>query len=482
MQPVKRKQPKQKKLPLGVTFVLGVILLGVLLAGIFEDHSAPSVTVAESTATYRTLFATDTENVVSIEVTHADGDCWRAEQKSEGILYDDRGFSVDATLSRALLSEAAVIACEEVVADSRQDYEANLDMYGLDEPRASVCITYRDGKVIWLWIGGPYTQSDVSYDYMTWSESEELFGISRASRNEWMISAAMLHPVPELMIHGARCDRIEISFNGRENVWALDGAVSDETASDNWRILSPVSYLCDGEAMRTLLSSLQSLRLGGYECEADAASLASYGFLSPQGRIAVHLSEGLGTQVNKEGVAEPLVYEESEVILSIGGSKNDFVDYVCYEGAIYRMSRIMLSPVLEKDAEETLLRYVTRIAGENIRELSVTENGEEVRHYVITEVTGMDGDTARQVFEGEREIPYATFLARYSVLEQATVAGRVEADFIPDADEQTVITLWDQWGSEFSITLCPMDRTFDAVRLMDSDWLFYIPRNLFAEL
>lgn len=136
-------------------------------------------------------------------------------------------------------------------------------------------------------------------------------------------------------------------------------------------LTTPVSYPADGTAMNTLRKSAANIRLGEYIADATAESIARYGLDTPRIVIRLHQAAGTIGAVGTTGSYATTDYPESTIALVIGEQESDLVDYVLYNGGIYRCSTLLLRGVMNAAWQETITRYPVLTALGNLASLHV---------------------------------------------------------------------------------------------------------------
>lgn len=147
-------------------------------------------------------------------------------------------------------------------------------------------------------------------------------------------------------------------------------------------LTTPVSYPADGTAMNTLRKSAANIRLGEYIADATAESIARYGWTRPRSSSAC-TKPPAQSRVGTTGSYAATDYPEATITLVIGEQESDLVDYVLYDGGIYRCSTLLLRGVMNADWQETITRYPVLTALGNLASLS-RETADGVDTWVIT--------------------------------------------------------------------------------------------------
>ena len=480
MQPVphqkRQNHPHARWLLLGAVLLL---LLGALLFWKHLDQPAPDPVPSESTS--GVLAAHTAAEVAALTVTDRSGESWQAVQRDGGLqLTDAPDFPVSAQMEQQLLESAAMVTYLEVLAESSAEYEEHLAELGLDQPWM-VSITYTDGTALTLQIGDE-NRIEEPFTYLRVVGDERLYAMDITSAENLCVERALLHEVVQPVLHKARMDRITF-WNEKGDIaaaWELQGAITAGDAEDHWLETVPVRYPADGEAIDRLKSNLSNLRLGAYVAEGTAENLAKYGLASPRFTLQVHQAAGEIYDTDEEGQVVPVAWAADECTLSVGDARSDVVDYVLYEGAIYRTSHFSLETLMTWDARETLTRYVVPMPLANLQRLTLrTGDGTTVYEVERDEETNPEtGETeiVNSVTRNGEAMSYSAFEAAYQALLLVTVSGELPAEWSALEEPHTVYTFRSVTGEEREVALLSFDPLHDAVRL-DGEAVFYLIRG-----
>lgn len=487
MQDVKRKQTRGIRHGRLLLLVGAAALLLLTAALLWLSRRDEPLPVAPHTDTAQVLVAHEAEEVSHIAVTLRRGDGWTVRQTEPGTLTmaDEDDFTVDAAYASLILEAARTISCAEVLTDDPALYRDDLPAFGLDEPRLIAGIAYADGTAVTLRVGDAVSVDDAAWLYMTLDGDDRLFAVEMSNVEDLMLDRSLLRTVTQPVLHAARFDRMTLTgAEGLIGEWALEGDIGNADAGDRWRLVSPVRYPADAEAISSLKSSLAALRLGAYIGPADADSLTAYGFDTPRLTIVLHQAEGSFGTVSVSGEYTLTDWPESSFTLTVGGAMSEDVDYVLYEGGVYTASHYLLATFMAMDWAETLSRYITPTALGNLMRLTV-ETAAGTDDYVITRaeqvaennelITDLNGNIVYDyacTLNGE-DVDYEAFEASYARLIVATVSGRLPDGWSPDTPPHTTYTFYDISGDTHTVAFTTFDALHDAV-FIDGEAAFYL--------
>lgn len=468
--------------------VLGAAMLALGI-GILPRMLPDEATLPEDPADPSgVLVMCESSQISSMTITHRNGDTWSAVQSAEGTLTltDDPTCQVSASKAAALLKAASSLTYQEVLAEDASAYD--LADFGLENPLLTLRVTYADGSSQTIHIGNLLALDESNAYYMTAQGDSRLFAMDKGSAEELMVERAALHTVTQPTLHKARFDRITLT-DGQGQVtaqWSLQGSIGGN-AQDRWLLTAPVQYPADGESISTLQDNLVNLRLGAYVGEATPENLTVFGFDTPRLVLILHQAAGSIGTTGTDGIYSVTDWPEDTFTLTVGGSKNDMVDYVCVDNGIYLSNHFTLEVLLDMDPISTLSRYVVPVALGNLSSLTI-RTGEEELHYQLTRteqvadnnelLTDASGNVVYDITctcNGS-SIPYGSFESAYNDLLKVTVSGSLPPAWQDTGSPHTTFIFQAVTGESYTLSLSPFDPLHDAVTL-DGHALFYLIRS-----
>jgi len=469
---------------LGTVFVLGIVLL--LIPNLIGDK------IPEAETTYRVLSSHKTEEVTHVTVTRRDGTGYALGAK-DGKLYvpEKPDFVMDETLEQDVLTAAAIIAIDDTVYETKDEWEKNRADFGLGPAALTVEAGYTDGKTVTFSIGGKAPHSNLYYFelsgdpglYLAPADLIDLFGED----------VTYLHKVSQPIVHYQRIDKITIQNGDGEIMaaWALETAITAENALSAWRMTAPYSYPCDEQAMKTLLTAMGKLYLGRFVTTATEEAKAQYGFSPAQKTITLHQAAGKMATINNSGVYTVTDYPEATLTLAVGSGAGDYVDYCMLDGSIYLVSSLS-QPLLNKLVpESTLLLQPAAIAMDDIASLTV-EKGTEKHTYALRRqervlpnnelATDEAGNVIKDTFVDKdgQAADIAFFENALTSLQTVTVSGRLPGDFVPAQAPSIKLVFALVDGRTRTLECVEFDSLQDALSV-DGVFLHYLPKGLLDE-
>lgn len=491
MQQVSRKEHRPRR-HWRIWMILGCLAAAAVTAVLLlmnPEKAAPVVTATQQ-AVRKSLVHRSTEDVARIEVVLDNGKGWAAEQTEPGVLQEDAGFLMDSRLALSYLEAASSMEAEDTVSDTMDVTESGAEEFGLDHPSVTVHVEYTDGSSIGFSVGDHSPDADEGWYYMSVEGMKGLYALDTGSVDLWTRSRDALAVVIQPEIYSSRIDHIVLERGDQVSEWKLEGNIMSDNASDRWRITRPFSYAADGTLMRSFLEALGELRMGTYVGEATEENLKAYGLDTPYARLWVHMASGIVGQTNADGELETMEAEESEaeILFAEPGAVQEFIVYAAFAGQICRVSTITSGRIYDKQAMDTVSRYLVSTAAEHVSLLRIERGGstEEYRAEQRAAV-GEDG-SPKLVADGGyvletyctwngEEISQDAFLAKYMPLQNARISGSVEEGYVPQGEPHTVVEITDTSGRKERIRLYAYDSLHDAVQLGDDPVLFYLVKN-----
>ena len=461
--------PKKKHAARRHSRILLLIFAVVLVAAaacllIFARTPAPAPETSAHEDEEITLWAVESADITRIRIAVRNQDAWSAVQTESGalVLEGENSFTVDADIAATLLSGLKNVTAE-ILSDDWNGTDEEWAAFGLDDPESVVTVDFADGSSHTLRIGSA-PQYENSWQYAQLDGDTRLLSVSRGLAEECYVTRGSLHRIEQLTIHADRLDEITL-LNAEGEItqqWRLNGAITNADAQDRWMLTTPVSYPADGTVMTTLRKSAANIRLGEYIADATAESIARYGLDTPRLVIRLHQAAGTIGAVGTTGSYATTDYPDSTITLVIGEQESDLVDYVLYNGGIYRCSTLLLRGVM--NGVDTWVITRTEQVAEN-NELVTDDEGNQVYDITLTK----NGESA----------DYTAFSAAYNQLMMVTMSGRLPDDWTAADAPHTVWTFTDVDGTVHTVALTRYDAMHDAVAV-DGVALFYLIQGGFS--
>ncbi len=487
------KPLKKQRHPAHPRRVLSLVLLAVALAAgsVFfyaASNSAGKIPQVPDAFTYRTLSVRGAEEVTRIAVTLREGDGY--------VLLAENGrlsvsgwpeFVMDGGQEKALLDACTILAVEDTVSESGEEWEPHKADFGLNPPAVTVEVAYTDGGTATFSLGAKAPHRN--WYYYTLEGNPGLYLASADLIDLFGQDLTAFHHVDQPVIHRQRIDRVTIQ-NGSgkvEAAWELKTDITDPDALSAWRMTEPYAYPCDTSAMETLVSAMEKLYLARFVSRATEEAKAQYGFVPPRRMITVHQATGEIASIGDSGTYEITPYPESTLVLTIGTAGDDYVDYVEADGTIYLVSSISQPLLNSLVPEKTLLLQPAAIPLDTIQSVAVEKDGVR-REYVLRRVeqllpnnelaTDEQGNVLFDTFVdlGGKEASISDFEAAITALQAVTVSGRLPENFSSGENPfvRLVFTLMD--GRTRTLESVPFDALHDALGV-DGTFLYYLPKG-----
>lgn len=439
-----------------------------------------------------TLWSVDSDAITRIRIALRGEEAWSAVQPTSGtlVLEGEDSFTLDEATAESLLSGLKSITAE-VLSDDWHGTEEEWAAFGLDNPESVVTVEFTNGSSYTLRIGNA-PQYENSWQYAQLDGDSRLLSVSRGVAEECYVTRGSLHRFEQLTIHADRLDEITL-LNAQGEItqqWRLSSDITNADAQERWYVSIPVRYPADATAMTTLRKSAAAIRLGEYIADATAAHIARYGLDTPRAVIRLHQAAGTIGVVGTSGAYGTTDYPESTITLVIGEQESDAVDYVLYDGGIYRCSALLLRGVMNADWQETVTRYPLLTALGNLSSLT-RETASGTDTWVITRTeqvaennelaTDEDGNPLYDITltKNGEAADYTAFSAAYEQLMVATVSGRLPEGWTSEDAPHTTWTFVDIDGTAHTVALTRYDAMHDAVSV-DGTALFYLIQGGFT--
>ena len=479
MQRVERKQHKVRRgrrlaWILGAALLLAVCLGAALLLKGQEEPAEPTGHVARGGS----LVIKNRSDLQSVTVTRKGGETWTVIRDEDGNLRvegeDGDSWTVDELLEDRIADAAVNLVYEDILTEDPAEWRGSEAAFGLAEPGVTATIRYRDGEEMTIRIGNRVQIDEQVLYYMCADGDDRLFLLPQGVHDDLNMERAMLHPVKKPEIYQALLDRITIYGPDGEirAEWALQGALTDRDAAENWMITAPFEYPADWEALLNMRETAENFRLGIFEGEATEERRAACGLDQPRGRIELHMAEGNTGTVTDLGVYDVVEHEARTVVIEIGGQKSDLVDYVGFEGEIFSVNHFTLSAFTDVDPLSTAARYAVMMPLDSLEWVRMEQEGTVTEYRLVRESAEEGADPVVRCLRNGEEMPYETFSAAYDRLLTVTVSGRLP-EGAAIGETHTKYTFHTLTGGTHTLELSGFDAMHDAVTL-DGHTLFYL--------
>jgi len=484
----KRHTPALSRWALLALLVLALTGVGLWYGSL---ESQPVSETPPRTDVYEEIHRYEPADIRRLTVTQRDGSAWTLLQDEHGsvTLAGAEEWPLDAALVNSILMVASVVSYENVVTDDPNEYINRLADFGLDKPRLIVDVTYADGTNAVLRIGDAATGTDIARAYMLIDGRDGLYMLDKGSVDALNIDQELLHSVTQPVIHKARIDQITL-LDASGNVygaWELTGSITDVDAAAQWMMTEPARYPADVDALHDLRDSLSNLRLGAYVAQATPENRTAYGFNAPRFVIRVHQAAGTTNDINENGEIIFVDWPASDFTMEIGAARNDYVDYVLVDGAIYTASHFTLDVFMRMDVMNTVSRYPVMIAAATLDEMIIETDGRrDVYKLSRAPLLGQDNrietdEDGNAVYEttvtcNGSPVPYSAFESAYIRMETVRISGLLPSGWTASEPPHTTFTLRSTSGLTQTIALSPFDALHDAVIVNDCA-LFYLIRG-----
>ena len=280
---------KGQKRKLLLPILAAVVVLGLAVGAYFaaqnmipaEDPNAEPTAAPYTNETVK-LIADSRSNVASVTVALADGETYTilnnnkynedgsridlAEGEKSYAIKDLETFDLNQTTADTIIGYAANLTASKMVADNAE----NLADYGLDKPRSTVTMTYKDGKTTTWIIGGQAPTSTGSY--FAEKGSKAVFLVYSSAVTNLTSTRNALHTVnmPWTIADTTAIQKLLVEAEGRETI-ELGYAESSETnlSISTLRLLQPFEYGAHMDRADEMFQGAAALTISGYAGELN---------------------------------------------------------------------------------------------------------------------------------------------------------------------------------------------------------------------
>ena len=475
---VRDKKKKQRSARRSLLYVSAVCVLALafvlLLPAIKTWFPTNGLDVPSVAFPFRTLATLNKDELMSITVSHKDGETYTLLYQNEQLaLKRDGGTpaAINEAYVDSILKAATTIAVEDTVTEDVREVYAHLPDMGLNPPEITVRVRSQNGREDVLQFG--WNIPGTTYYYYRWSGSEGVYMCDSGLYEAFEYTANMLPAVQQPLLQKSLIDRISIRSQGQEPMEIHFNTTDASSAT----LLAPYQYPVDPAIAEALLTAASGFHLGIQHGEATAENRAKYGLLNPQAVIDIHQREGAYGEVDETGIWTARTAQEQNLRITLGQPDGDYL-YTCeYEGECYSVSTLLVSALLGATPDTLLSRHPADMGEAAIAAIQVQYDGRilDIRRQRSERVlpdnalaTDAEGNTLYDVTITRNGEPLAedAFTSFVSRLKAMQVSGLAEKDsFAGGTLPRWQMTLTTETGRTRTITAHAIDPFFDAISI-----------------
>jgi len=469
-----KKKPRRllSLLVLFATLLLAVAFV-LLLPVIKAKYPSKTAEQYQYNPTYKTIETHDSTTLVSIAVSHLDGDSYTLLYQNGSLMLqtdDAETEPVDTAYAEKFLQYATGIAVEDTVVDDVSEVQENLPDMGLLPPQIEVLVTYDDGTAETLSFG--YNLPSTSYYYYQWSGDSGVYLCNNGAYETFEYTADMLLSVTQPSILASLIERISISNGDGDPIVCTFTA--DSAGNVLGTVQSPFVYPMDFTAAENLLTAAENFRLGSRLKTVTDDNRTGYGLDSPQAVVKIAQREGLYSQIDSDGGYHTYTLASGTITLTIGDKDGEFFYFCEFDGTCYRVSSFLITAFLNADANNYITGNPADMGGETMQSVSVQTGGGTLDFYaayteqvlpnneLATDESGSVIYDVNVTLNGET-IPQDAFDSLVERLGQMTVSGKLDAIREPEGTPRWQMTLTTTQGISRTLAAYSMDAFQDVL-------------------
>lgn len=284
------------------------IILALVLIGLGAYVYWVEFPQAEQEAKKKTLFDFKSDDVTEVALVYPDreidlkkvGDDWRLTKPLDT--------AADNMTVKNLVNAIAECEIKKTLDDSK-----DLAQYGLDQPFVKVTVKLKDKELPTILVG---KNTPVGFStYIQKADDPKVLLTSSAFRSGMDKKVKDVRDKTILNFAETDAHKLELHGDGKDIVLTRQ--------DDNWKIEQPGPYAADSGSMRTLLSTLRSMRAVDFPAD-QPTDLTPYGLDHPRLKVMLYLgkdnaeksillgSENEKKEVYVQGSGQPTVYTVSD--------------------------------------------------------------------------------------------------------------------------------------------------------------------------
>ncbi len=396
----KIKKPKKRGLIILtlVTLVLSLAFV-LLLPAIRKAFPAQPLDYEVVHSTVRMLDKRETNEIDTITI-YPDGVNSYTLHMQDGTLMLERGGSLIAikeNFQNDILDTVTRISVQDTVTENAAEAADELPAMGFDQPQCKAMIRYLNGSEESMEVGAQ-VYDKVEY-YFRWSGANGIYICHSGVLETLSVSENLLIPFEQTTVYGNLVENLRITNANGECTVAFDSAASGH-------LTAPYCYPVMDETVQTLMTALNSFRLGAYEAPLTAENSAEYGFDAPLCMLEITQREGMVNAIDENGSLITSEVPAQMLRFVIGRAEGDFFYTCAYQDNVYLISRFLVETLIQTDWRKLISR-TPAVMGESLLSHIVFEKPGQT---VEVEVTRTESVLANNELEldAEGNIVYLT--------------------------------------------------------------------------
>lgn len=482
----KKKPGRRPYLPILLFCLMAAIAFALAVPAIRKKHVGETMQAIITPSTFRTLEMRDAKDI-DMAWIQPDG----AEQYTlafrDGVPYllEDRWIDISDVYADDLTAALTQIVAQETVTEDAAEVEKHLADMGLNPPRASAAILYKDGTSATIEIGA--NVPNTTYAYYRWSGDPGIYMCDVGIKETFSLTKKHLLQVDQPVIHAVLVEEMTVTNANGTSVFTFERAASGQ-------LTAPYAYPLADASVDTLLSAVENFRLGTVEDAMREDNRALYGLDDPLCTVDVRCAEGSVTQIDEEGALTVAQVPAQSLRFAIGRAEGDYF-YTCeYEGKCYLVSRFLAETLVQLKAEEHITRTPAAPGDDALAAIRIeAPQGAWEMHIARTERVLANNQLETDAYGNLVYDESVTVNGKQATAEQLdewmqrlngwTVAGNLPADFTPaqDAQPRWRIEWVSQDGQTRSVAGYRMDAFSDAVAV-DGVFRHYVHSDAITSL
>ena len=485
-----RSEPKGFRRFLPLLSLVAVLLLAtafvLLLPQIKKAVPAKETPKSTYTPTYQTVAKIDEATLETITVTHL-GEAPYTLVNQDGILSlhsaDGSLEAIDAAASDNFIKYATTIYVEDTIATDANEIADQLSDMGLNPPQITATAAFSDGSEISIQLGSKML--DTTYRYYMWSGDNAVYLCNSGVVETFGMTADRLRMVTQPGIIASLVERVTIrQGDGAPIICSLEKSAEDTVYGT---MQSPYAYPMSSQTAKSLLTAVESFRLGARLGSVTDDTLSLYGLDTPQAVVTIEQRGGRYTTVGSNGALQTSNLEPDTFTLTLGSADGDFFRYCAFEGTCYRVSEFLVSAFLDAAAADYATKNPVDMNGDALQSIAIrTSSGSllvEAQYLetvlpnndLLTDEYGNIIYTTEATCNGE-PITAEAFEELVARLWQLSVSGSLPKADAPGGTPLWRITLETTQGKSRMLAAYPMD-AFNDVLAVDGVAVHYISKE-----
>lgn len=345
---LKKKPGRKVLLPVLVLCLMAAVAFVLAVPALQRKQASQSMQAVIKPSAVRTLDMRDAKDIDTAWIQPEGAESYTLAFR-DGVPYllEDRWIDISDAYADDLTEALTQIVAQETVTQNADEVRDHLADMGLNPPRASASILYKDGTTATIEIGAPVPNT--TYAYYRWSGDAGIYMCDVGIRETFALTRKHLLQVDQPVIHAVLVEEMTVTNAYGTSTFAFENAASGQ-------LTAPYAYPLSDAAVDSLLSAAANFRLGTVEDALREDNRAAYGLDDPLCTVDIRCRAGDVNAVDENGALTVQEIPAQHLRFVIGREEDAFFYTCAYADQCYLVSRFLAETLVELNPADHITR------------------------------------------------------------------------------------------------------------------------------